>query len=63
VFDATENVFLLLILEGHGGAHAPLIATACSSIKFTLITIAIVYVVCGLVWRAVTVSRVKPTST
>ncbi len=49
LFDATENVFLLLVLEGHGGEHAPLIATICSSIKFTLITIAIAYVVWGLV--------------
>jgi hypothetical protein len=63
LFDATENVFLLLVLEGHGGEHAPLIATICSSIKFTLITIAIAYVVWGLVWRAVTASRGKLTST
>lgn len=63
LFDATENVFLLLVLEGHGGAHAPLIATICSSIKFTLITIAIAYVVWGLVWRAVTASRGKLAST
>ncbi len=61
-FDAIENVFLLLVLEGHGGEHAPLIATVCSSIKFTLITIAIAYVVWGLVWRAATATRVKPTS-
>jgi hypothetical protein len=51
MFDATENVFLLLVLGGHGGEHAPLIATICSSIKFTLITIAILYVLCGLAWR------------
>jgi hypothetical protein len=51
MFDATENVFLLLVLEGHGGEHAPLIATICSSIKFTLITIAILYVLCGMTWR------------
>jgi hypothetical protein len=63
LFDATENVFLLLVLEGHGGAHAPLIATICSSIKFTLITIAIAYVVCGLVWLAATANRVRLTST
>jgi hypothetical protein len=59
LFDATENVFLLLVLGGHGGEHAPLIATICSSIKFTLITIAIAYVVWGLVWRAVTARRVR----
>ena len=63
LFDATENVFLLLVLEGHGGEQAPLIATICSSIKFTLITIAIGYVLCGLVWRAATANRMKLTST
>jgi hypothetical protein len=56
-FDAIENVFLLLVLDGHGGEAAPLIATVCSSIKFTLITIAIGYVLCGLAWRGVTASR------
>ncbi len=50
MFDATENVFLLLILGGHGGELGPLIATVCSSVKFTLITIAIVYVLLGLAW-------------
>jgi hypothetical protein len=63
LFDATENVFLLLVLEGHGGEHAPLIATVCSSIKFTLITTAIAYVVWGLVWRAATATRGRLTST
>jgi hypothetical protein len=63
LFDATENVFLLLVLEGHGGEQAPLIATICSSIKFTLITIAIAYVVWGLMWRAATATRGKPAST
>jgi hypothetical protein len=46
--DAIENVFLLLALGGHAGGTAPLIATVCSTIKFTLITIAIVYALCGL---------------
>jgi hypothetical protein len=54
IFDAIENVFLLLVLGGHGGEHAPLIATICSGIKFTLITIAILYVLCGLVMRVAT---------
>jgi hypothetical protein len=52
MFDAVENVFLLLILGGHGGEYAPPIATICSSIKFTLITIAIGYVLLGLLRRA-----------
>jgi len=52
MFDATENVFLLLVVGGHGGDAAPLIATVCSAIKFTLIAVAIGYVVCGLARRA-----------
>lgn len=63
LFDAIENVFLLLVLEGHGGQHAALIATVCSSIKFTLIAIAIAYVAWGLVWRATTARRERLTST
>lgn len=63
IFDAIENVLLILVLEGHAGQHAPLIATICSSIKFTLITIAILYVLCGLTWRVAIASRVKLTST
>lgn len=48
-FDASENVALLLTLGGHGGSFAPPFATACSSIKWALIGIAILYVLCGLV--------------
>ena len=48
-FDASENVALLLTLAGDGGSFAPLFATVCSAIKFTLVTIAILYAVCGLV--------------
>jgi len=47
-FDATENVALLLTLGGHGGSFSPPFATVCSSIKWTLIGIAILYVLCGL---------------
>jgi hypothetical protein len=50
-FDATENVALLLILAGKGGGFAPPFATVCSTIKFTLIGIAILYVLCGLALR------------
>jgi hypothetical protein len=52
VLDASENVALLITLAGHGGSFAPLFATICSTIKFTLITVAILYVLCGLAWRA-----------
>jgi hypothetical protein len=48
-FDATENVALLLTLAGDGGSFAPLFAAVCSAIKFTLIGIAIVYALSGLV--------------
>lgn len=47
-FDASENVALLLTMGGHGGSFAPPFATVCSSIKWTLIGIAILYVLCGL---------------
>lgn len=50
-FDAIENVALLLTLAGKGGNSAPPFATVCSTIKFTLIAIAILYVLCGLALR------------
>jgi hypothetical protein len=62
LFDAVENVFLLLILEGHGGAHAPLIAAVCSGIKFTLIALAIGYVICGFLLRIAVASKVRAIS-
>jgi hypothetical protein len=48
LFDATENVFLLLVLGGHGGKVAPPLAAACASIKFLQIGLAIAYAVWGL---------------
>jgi hypothetical protein len=51
MFDASENVALLLTLAGEGGSLAPPFAAVCSAIKFTLIAIAIVYVLCGLAAR------------
>lgn len=50
-FDASENVALLLTLAGNGGSFAPPFAAVCSAIKFTLITIAILYAVCGFAQR------------
>lgn len=47
-FDAVEDVALLLILGGHGGSFAPPFAAVCSTVKWALISIAILYVVCGL---------------
>jgi hypothetical protein len=48
-FDASENVALLLTLAGNGGSVAPPFAAVCSAIKLTLITVAIIYALCGLV--------------
>jgi hypothetical protein len=48
-FDTSENVALLLTLAGNGGNFAPPFAAICSAIKFTLITIAILYALWGLV--------------
>jgi hypothetical protein len=50
-FDASENVALLLTLSGDGGSFAPPFAAVCSTIKFTLIGIAVLYVLCGLSLR------------
>jgi len=50
-FDASENVALLLTLAGNGGSFAAPFATVCSAIKFALIGIAILYVLCGLALR------------
>jgi hypothetical protein len=47
-FDASENVALLLMLDGNGGSFAPPFAAVCSTIKFTLIIIAILYALWGL---------------
>lgn len=51
IFDAGENVFLLLTLGGHGGSFGPPIAAVCAGLKFLLITCAIVYVFWGLTSR------------
>jgi hypothetical protein len=59
IFDASEDVALLLTLGGHGGSFAPPFAAVCSAIKFTLITLAILYVLCGLArWSG---QRLRPT--
>ena len=50
-FDALEDIWLLIALDGHGGDLAPLAAAVCASVKFALIAAAIAYVVAGLVLR------------
>jgi hypothetical protein len=50
-FDATENAALLVTLAGNGGSFAPTFAAICSTIKFTLISIAVLYTICGVACR------------
>src|SRR5215213_3311508 len=51
LFDAAENAALLIVLGGHGGSVAPPLATACASVKFVLLVLALGYLVWGLVSR------------
>ena len=51
-FDALENICLLLTLGGHGSAF-PLLATIFATCKFTLIVIAIAYLIAGVSMRAI----------
>lgn len=51
IFDASENIALLLTLGGHGGSLAPPFATVCSTFKWTLIGVAILYVLLGTALR------------
>ncbi len=53
VFDASENALLLLTVGGNGGSAAPVLATACASVKWVLIAVAVAYVVWGLGARLV----------
>jgi hypothetical protein len=46
--DAVEDVFLLLVLDGHGGSTAPAIATAFASVKFVCLGIVVIYLLVGL---------------
>ena len=51
VFDAIEDVWLLITLDGHGGDLAPLLAGICATAKFGLFALALGYVIAGLVAR------------
>lgn len=48
VFDALENAFLLVIVGGAGGSVAPVLATTCACVKWTLIAIAVAYMAWGI---------------
>lgn len=49
LLDAAENVTWLLLLGGHGGDLAAGFATACASLKFFCVALAIAYAIWGLV--------------
>ncbi|MBM3667551.1 MAG: hypothetical protein FJW90_08770 [Actinobacteria bacterium] len=49
--DAIEDVFLLIALGGDGGDLAPRLGTSFAALKFALLTIAIAYILAGLVLR------------
>lgn len=55
-FDAIEDIWLLITLDGHGGDLAPALAKISASLKFALIAAAIVYLVAGL-WARLQVRR------
>lgn len=47
--DAAEDAFLLLVLGGHGGSAAPVLATVFASVKFACVAIALLYLLGGLI--------------
>ncbi|HUB98445.1 MAG TPA: hypothetical protein VMS11_01325 [Solirubrobacterales bacterium] len=57
VFDAGENAFLLLTVGGDGGSAAPVLATACASVKWILIVVAVGYLLWGLGTRLLSARR------
>ncbi|HEU4702201.1 MAG TPA: hypothetical protein VFS37_06925 [Conexibacter sp.] len=46
--DAVEDVLLLLVLDGRGGAAAPAFAAAFASVKFVCLGIVVIYLLAGL---------------
>jgi hypothetical protein len=51
LFDAVEDVFLLIALDRHGGDLAPLLGSVFACGKFALLAVAQVYIVAGLALR------------
>jgi hypothetical protein len=47
--DAVEDIFLLLVLGGHASSIGPPLAGSFATLKFICVTIAIVYLLAGLV--------------
>ncbi|MDX6651423.1 MAG: hypothetical protein QOJ38_204 [Solirubrobacterales bacterium] len=55
--DAIENVFLLLVLGGHGGSDAPLLATVFASIKFVSLVAILAFLLAAALSRRAAISR------
>lgn len=51
LFDAIEDVNLLIVLDHEGGDASARAAAICAGIKFTLVGLAVLYVLSGLVLR------------
>jgi hypothetical protein len=51
LFDAIENVWLLISLEGEGGEVAPLLGGVFACLKFAALAAALLYVLAGLAAR------------
>jgi hypothetical protein len=48
LFDAVENVFLLIALQGPGDDTAPFLGSVFACGKFALLTLAILYLLVGI---------------
>jgi hypothetical protein len=51
MFDAIEDVWLLIALAGNGGDLGPALAAICATLKFALTGFAILYILAGLILR------------
>jgi hypothetical protein len=58
-WDVAENVCLLIVLGGAGGATAPLLATIFASAKFALLAAVLAYVLATLLALAATRARAR----
>ena len=59
LFDALEDVFLLVALEGEGGDMAPRLGAIFAGLKFASLAVAQVYIVAGLALRLRDRSRAR----
>jgi hypothetical protein len=62
VFDAIENLGLVVSLFGSPVAPWPLVSQVCATLKFTLIIVGLLYVVVGVILRVVSQPNPHPAS-